>query len=184
MVNSNIGPNSAPLRDMTLWNLSDLDFNPSRSWVQGHEYNIITSTILLNPASLAGWGLIILWLIAATYSSIYVQCIYSAARDTWYLIYMMAVIYWYTCFSTVQNFSTRKTATTDSGQSHSPQHWALLGRSPVKVYPYSKERRWKGSRLCTRGRQKRGMGQRLHVSYCLHVCDYYMPISSLLAKFA
>ena len=31
MVNSNIGPNSAPLRDIRLWNLSDLDFDLSRS---------------------------------------------------------------------------------------------------------------------------------------------------------
>ena len=31
MVNSNIGPNSAPLRDMKLRNLSDLDFDLSRS---------------------------------------------------------------------------------------------------------------------------------------------------------
>ncbi len=31
MVNSNIGPNSAPLRDRTLWNLSGLNFDLSRS---------------------------------------------------------------------------------------------------------------------------------------------------------
>ena len=31
MVNSNIGPNSAPFRDMKLRNLSDLDFDLSRS---------------------------------------------------------------------------------------------------------------------------------------------------------
>ncbi len=30
MANSNIGFNLAPLRDMTLWNLSDLDFDLSR----------------------------------------------------------------------------------------------------------------------------------------------------------
>ena len=29
MVNSNIGPNSAPLRDIRLWNLSDLDLSKS-----------------------------------------------------------------------------------------------------------------------------------------------------------
>ncbi len=31
MVNSNIGPNSAPLRDIRLWNPSDLDFDLLRS---------------------------------------------------------------------------------------------------------------------------------------------------------
>ena len=31
MINSNIGPNVAPLRDIRLWNQSDLDFNLSRS---------------------------------------------------------------------------------------------------------------------------------------------------------
>ena len=31
MVNSNIGPNLAPLRDIRLWNPSDLDFDLSMS---------------------------------------------------------------------------------------------------------------------------------------------------------
>ncbi len=33
MVNSNIGPNSAPLRDIRLCNLSDLEFDLSRSFI-------------------------------------------------------------------------------------------------------------------------------------------------------